>query len=174
MERTVHVFNVESTSQILKMKSISERVSQLTLRDLAVVVLCAILVYLLRAKDSYLLKPHWRVVLKADNYQNGKYPLTDEHLPLPIITDIESDGVNEVIIITNDLSLGILGVPNKNHTQEEGVLPEMIVRRKVKLPCNYTHGRNRSWPVAMATGYFVPYQGMVQIRKQVILTYIQK
>ncbi|CAH1779441.1 unnamed protein product [Owenia fusiformis] len=147
----------------IEIVSLKDRLTHITIKDLAVVLLCAISVYLVRVRDSYSLKPMWR----HDFIDQKKLTNEDDiKLPSPIITDIESDGVNEVIFITNDLKLMMLAQPRPT---ESIVLPHMDVKFETVLPVNASKGGKTSHPVAMTTGYLEPYQEMGQIRKQVIV-----
>ncbi len=86
--------------------------------------------------------------------------------PVPIVTDMDSDGINEVVMVTKDGQLEILRVPMEmpdNH----GFLPELQVVNKTQLPLETEEDGKKSLPVAMDTGYLDEYMAMVQVRKQV-------
>ena len=43
-------------------------------------------------------------------YDNGLFPQDHERLPLPIITDLDGDGVNEVVVVTHTPAVAILEI----------------------------------------------------------------
>ncbi len=96
---------------------------------------------------------------------NRIFPNLDELLPKPIITDIESDGVSEVVMVTPDLQIEILALPQDS---DPGILPHLEVKHSTPLPINTQQEDGRtSMPIAMDTGYLTKYESMVQVRKQV-------
>lgn len=141
-------------------------------------LLCSVVAYLFRANVSYELKPVWRKRLEYRDFINGQFPTINDKLPPPIITDLESDGINEIVLITNDLKLSILALPDDDdddddhHDNEDNSLPHVTVKDRVQLP--FTQGKRKSWPVVMTTGYTVPYLSMLQVRKQVGHIYLPK
>ena len=144
----------------IKMESVRTRFSTLSVNHVLFVCLCAVVVYLFRAGDTYYLKPVWRKRVESHQFANGEYPTEKDQLPPPIVTDLESDGVNEVVLITNDMKLTILALPDSD-PQNEAILPHVIVKHKVTLPLVDAR------PVIMKTGFTVPLQSMVQMRSQV-------
>ncbi|XP_052819097.1 uncharacterized protein LOC128244968 [Mya arenaria] len=135
------------------------------------VLLCAVIGYLLRSHDSYELRPVWRKRAEYHHFQNKKYPMKDEQLPVPIITDLDSDGINEIILITNDLKLSVMTLPDPVKDEEDKTLPHVVVKHKVVLPQAADGGQDKpsGWPVSMVTGFTVPYQSMLQVRQQSIV-----
>lgn len=131
------------------------------------IVICAIIAYVFRASDSYMLKPVWRKRVEQHYYANRQYPTLEDRLPSPIITDLEGDGVNEIILISNDYKLTSLALPDKKEDEDDKTLPHVIVKNKVQLPLVTREDGGSSRPVVMATGFTTQYQSMVQIRKQV-------
>lgn len=130
-------------------------------------LLCSVVAYLFRANVSYEIKPVWRKRLENRDFINGQYPTIDDKLPPPIITDLESDGINEIVLITNDLKLSVLALPDdEQQDNPDDSLPHVSVKDRVQL-LPLKHGKRKSWPIVMTTGYTVPYLSMVQVRKQV-------
>ena len=80
-----------------------------------------------------------------------RYPFHDEILPLPVITDLDSDGLNEIVLITNGLHLEVLGY----QTAVSGsLLPDLVVHNYIKLPSTVDKVTERIYrPIALATGY---------------------
>ena len=147
------------------MKPFVDRLQSLTLQDIALVILCALTIYLLRGRDTHLALPQWRHELNTQNYANHKYPSQSEHLPNPIITDFESDGKNEIVLITSDHQLQVLVLPGRG---PDISLPLLQLKNSTQLPVG-REGQQAAYPVAMESGFLDAYQGMVQIRKQVSL-----
>ncbi|XP_046553197.1 uncharacterized protein LOC124262710 isoform X1 [Haliotis rubra] len=150
------------------MESVKSRFRKLSLNHVCFVGLCAVIVYLFRAGDTYYLKPVWRKRVESQQFANGAYPTDEDRLPPPVITDLESDGVNEIVLITNDMKLTILALPEMQN-KDEGTLPHVIVKHKVTLPLLNAKGDVVSRPIVMRTGFTEPYQSMVQVRSQVIV-----
>ena len=150
---------------------VSPKFKELSWNHVILLLLCAVIGYLLRAHDSYELRPVWRKRAEYHHFENKKYPRRDEQLPAPIVTDLDSDGVNEIILITNDLKLSVMTLPDSGQQDEEDrTLPHVVVKHKVVLPQamnNTGQGQPFGWPVVMVTGFTIPYLSMMQIRKQV-------
>ena len=72
-------------------EAISSKVSSIKVQDVALVVLCALVIYLFRVRDAHLISPQWRYQF---NQSDAAHHVN--RLPRPIITDLESDGVSEV------------------------------------------------------------------------------
>ena len=60
--------------------------------------------------------------------------------------------------------LNVLVLPEQGTDEDDQTLPHVVVKQKAVLPINvYEISR----PVAMETGFIIPYSSMMQIRKQV-------
>jgi len=136
-----------------------------------ILLLCAVIGYLLRSHDTYELRPVWRKRAEYHHFQNQKYPTKSEQLPAPVITDLDSDGVNEIILITNDLKLSVMTLPDPVKDEEDKTLPHVLVKHKVILPqaAGGGQGQPSGWPVVMVTGFTQPYLSMIQVRQQVCI-----
>lgn len=133
-------------------------------------LLCAVIGYLLRSHDTYQLRPVWRKRAEYHHFLNKKYPTKSEQLPTPVITDLDSDGINDIVLITNDLKLSVMMLPDAVKPDDEDMtLPHVVVKHKVVLPqaTNGSQEQPSGWPVSMVTGFTVPYMSMMQIRQQV-------
>lgn len=135
------------------------------MREVCYVCLCIIIFYLFRVKDSYYLIPTWRKRSEAYYFENGKFPTPEEAVPKPIVTDLESDGINEVVMVTFDGKLSVLALPEQRETAD-GSLPHVIVKHEVELQLKRP-GEHIAKPVVLEAGYTSPYLSMLQIRKQV-------
>lgn len=149
------------------MESVKGIVKRVSLREACYVCLCVIIFYLFRARDTYYLIPTWRKRSQPHYYNNGKFPTADEYLPTPVVTDLESDGLNEVVMVTVDGRLSILVLPDKQK-MEDGSLPHIVVKNDVEVPLMRSDG-GIARPIVLEAGFTVPYQSMLQVRKQVII-----
>lgn len=147
------------------MEFVKDIVKRVSLRSVCYICLCLTLFYLFRARDTYYLIPTWRKRSPSQFYNNGKYPTVEEYLPAPVVTDLESDGVNEVVMVTVDGRLCVLALPEQQ-TNVDGTLPHVVVKNNVLLHLVRDSG-HIARPVVLETGFTNPYLSMVQIRKQV-------
>lgn len=77
-------------------------------RDVAVLLLISISIYLSYLDSpglTYSIDPAWFIDQKSDETIPSSH--VDYNILRPIVTDLEGDGVNEVIMITNDLKLKV-------------------------------------------------------------------
>ncbi|KAJ8302911.1 hypothetical protein KUTeg_019307, partial [Tegillarca granosa] len=141
------------------MDIIWQKVKSFNSHHFVFLILCSIIAYLFRASDTYTLNPVWRKKIDPPAYGKERdiYYTTPEYVfPSPIITDLEGDGVNEILLITSDFKLNILALPDAaNKDPEDKTLPHVVVKEKIKLPIDIgQHGRS-SQPVAMETGFTI-------------------
>ncbi|KAL8574521.1 hypothetical protein ACOMHN_005898 [Nucella lapillus] len=149
------------------MESLKELIRRISLREVSYFCLCVIIVYLFHAKDSYYLVPTWRKRSEFHFFENNKFPTPDESLPSPVVTDLESDGINEVVMVTKDGRLSILALPEQQK-MDDGSLPHVVVKHDVELQLGRP-GNREARVVVLETGFTTPYLSMVQIRKQIIV-----
>lgn len=148
-----------------------------TKEHLILILLCVVIGYLLRSHDTYELRPVWRKRAEFHHFENKKYPIKSEQLPPPLITDLDGDGINEIISITNDLKLSVMTLPDPvSKDEEDRTLPHVAVKHKVTLPHGDPHTGQQSsgWPVVMVSGFTIPYLSMMQIRHQVVVIVTDK
>jgi hypothetical protein len=119
-------------------------------RDCVLMVICALFVYLLRAKERFDLQPVWRQHINTERaYANGRFASPQERLPAPIITDLDDDGREEIIIVSGDFELQICSVPQPGTVNIAGLrLPELSDCNSVEMVLDNSHR-----PVAVETGY---------------------
>lgn len=157
--------------------SILNKIRSPSKNHFALLLLCAVIGYLMRSHDTYELRPVWRKRAEYHHFQNKKFPTKAEQLPAPVITDIDSDGINDIILVTNDLKLSVMVLPDPvKQDDEDKTLPHVVVKHKVTLPqaTNGSQDQPSGWPVVMVTGFTVPYMSMIQIRQQVNVLYKTK
>ncbi|XP_022108707.1 uncharacterized protein LOC110988983 [Acanthaster planci] len=149
------------------MGELSSRITKfITVREVSLLVLCCVATYLFRIRRSFGLSAAWRIEANQSRYENGQYAQIWEILPSPVIADVESDGVNELLLATSEPHLQLLKIPSQS--QSSGVLPYMHLQKDVTLVTGDAAQSNRQ-PKALATGYLEIYQSMLQIRMQVIV-----
>jgi len=104
------------------------------------------------------------------SYRNGHYPVSQEKLPRPLVTDVDGDSRNEIVFVTEDFTIGIVDTIFPTNTTIFGSgLPNSSSKLKAQaslLPSVRVHAGRR--PVALASGYLIAYQ-KGQSRQQVIV-----
>ncbi|XP_076449681.1 uncharacterized protein LOC143286041 [Babylonia areolata] len=149
------------------MESLTNVLRRISGREVCYFCLCVIIFYLFRVKDSFYLVPTWRKRSESHSFENNKFPTPEERLPTPIITDLESDGINEVVMVTMDGRLSVLAVPEQQKLAD-GSLPHVVVKHEVELSLSRP-GNRMARVVVLETGFTTPYLAMVQVRKQIIV-----
>ena len=147
------------------MPSLLNLLSYVRMQGVCYVTLCMVIFYLFRAKDSYHLSPVWRRRTEFQVFNNGMFPDHDEGVPSPIVTDLEYDGVKEVVMVSSDGKLSILALPHW-HTLD-GSLPHIVIKHEVDLPLKRLHG-GTARPVVLETGFHTPYLSTMENRTQVL------
>ena len=61
---------------------------------LFVFLACSLAAGLLRTRDTVVVEQAWREKIDVSLYRSGRFPLEDEKLPPPIVTDLDSDGIS--------------------------------------------------------------------------------
>ncbi|KAM9966498.1 hypothetical protein ACTFIR_006716 [Dictyostelium discoideum] len=84
---------------------------------LLLVSILVVFISLYRQKD-YKLNLLLEIPIDTNNYENSHYPKINEFLPLPIITDLNGDGFNEIIYVTNDFKIRILDTITPNNIEK--------------------------------------------------------
>jgi hypothetical protein len=129
-------------------------------RDVAVLFACAVAVLLtLQGRGEIKARVEWVEEIDVTQFSNEHFPQAHERLPRPIITDLDGDGLNEVIVATREPGLRILSVPRPPSSAARGdpVMPRL--RRKATLLGAVRVAKGRH-PVALATGYLDAYGTM--------------
>lgn len=137
----------------------STLLTKFKVHDLILVIVCAVFVYLLRARESFSLQPSWRKAFDQQVYANGKFPSKHEHILRPIITDVDGDDSMELVLVTNEQELQIGSVPALNSSERR--LPDLVIRYSTSLPAEGN-------PIAMETGYLTPVHSDRLRRPQVL------
>jgi hypothetical protein len=73
---------------------------------------------------NYQLSPMWYLNLKGRHLESSIHQF---HVD-PVITDLDGDGMNEIVVITNEMELAILSVDSTNI---ESFQPEALARTKI-------------------------------------------
>ena len=99
-------------------------------------------------------------------YDNEKYLSKTEHLLPPIVTDLENDGVNEIVLLSVDKQLQVLVLPN--NTGPVGMrLPQLSVKWSVLLETTEPEDGRENRPVALEVGFIEELKEERQNRTQV-------
>ena len=88
-----------------------------------------------------------------------------EVTPVPVVTDLDSDGISEIVMVTKDGTLKTLRAPTHDSTGTQ--LPELTVVNATRLPLDPDEDGMTSFPVVLEAGFIAEYQSMMQVRKQV-------
>jgi len=135
---------------------LSALVNSIRVRDCVLVVVCALAIYLLRARDNFELHPSWRSYVDYRTvYANGRYPSKNERLPRPIVTDLDGDGNMEVVLVTGSLELQVCALPQQDSQVSGRQLPNLVVLESVELVIS-TDGTDIHRPVVLDAGYILP------------------
>ena len=149
--------------------------ASLRFKDCLLVSLCLLFTYLLRIRDSVTFDPAFEIPVDVSLYPNGKYFESHRALPKPIVTDLEGDRRNEIVVIDNDFKIKIFHLEDEEaksemrgketRKMEKGDSEEtsntgdcydqlrvVMPRVENQLPQHYAETGTASHPVAMATG----------------------
>ena len=109
------------------------------------------------------------ISLRNYHYRNKDTTQANQQVstPVPAVTDMDSDGIGEVVMVTKDGRLKTMRVPVTDG-DETNQLPELSVVNETQLPLEMDEDGLMSYPVAIETGFISEYLSMVQVRKQVM------
>ena len=109
------------------------------------------------------------ICLRNYHYRNKDTTQANQQVstPVPAVTDMDSDGISEVVMVTKDGRLKTMRVPVTDG-DETNQLPELSVVNETQLPLEMDEDGLMSYPVAIETGFISEYLSMVQVRKQVM------
>jgi len=142
-------------------------INNIRVRDCVLVVVCALAIYLLRARQQFELHPSWRSYVDYRTvYDNGRYPRKSERLPRPIVTDLDGDGNTEIVLVTGSLELQVCTPPQHDSQASARQLPNLVVLESVELVIS-RDGTDTHRPVVIDTGYILPAVSEHQQRTQV-------
>jgi len=118
------------------------------------------------------MKKAWIFPIDSSLYANQQFPSDNEKMPPPVVTDLDGDGVNEVVMVTLDGKLLVLEAPSfpTDWTPAAGTR-EQVSNFAVKLEASLLPSikvRVGREAVALSTGYLDPYTEK-EMRKQVVV-----
>ncbi len=130
-------------------------------RDVILVAVVAITSYLCLSGGGlqYSLEPCWYLFDSSVDTREFKSTL-------PIVTDLDGDGGNEVVMITKNLQLQILSATAPNGDYSSIYTPQVLHTNR--LTSSTLNVQNGQIPVALQTGYISPYSDTKE-RSQVIV-----
>ncbi|KAL9974789.1 hypothetical protein ACROYT_G011872 [Oculina patagonica] len=120
-------------------------ITKVRAQDIVVVAAVFVAVFLFRAPNVWELKPSWQL----DTISEIKHEAGRNRLPLPIITDLDSDGINELIIATEDSRLKVLMLPPQEEHDLSSTLPHLHLKAEVVLEGSSS---KPAFPVALGAG----------------------
>jgi hypothetical protein len=130
-------------------------------QDLVILIICAVAIIIVLRQEGNLKFYHaWVIPIDSRLFRNGHAPASSERLPRPIITDLDGDGVNEIIITTREPSLKIYHYDNAAPFIDDwnSAVPEDSLNLVSEVALLSSHRvRAGRYPVALATGYLDPY-----------------
>lgn len=131
-------------------------------RDFLLLCIVAVAIWttLNNAGISYSLEPSW--YLDQRKYTSPSSS-SSSSIP-PIVTDLDGDGRQEIVLITRDMQLKVISAEAPNNDHSEIYIPEELYSARLSA-LNVQKGKK---PVAMKTGYVSPYDS-VKERTQVIV-----
>eukprot|EP00823_Brevimastigomonas_motovehiculus_P006167 TRINITY_DN4981_c0_g1_i1.p1 TRINITY_DN4981_c0_g1~~TRINITY_DN4981_c0_g1_i1.p1 ORF type:complete len:882 (-),score=169.57 TRINITY_DN4981_c0_g1_i1:218-2863(-) len=137
----------------------------LHLRDLSLLILaCSAVLLSLYQEGDYTFQLSWFHgidLVPGSSYRNFHAPDPSEKSPQPLITDLEGDGHNEIILATREPKLKIFDAVNTGGNEQ------LVLRKEVSLLAT-TMVKTGRQPIALATGYIEPYNPL-KSRAQVIV-----
>ncbi|KAF2074247.1 hypothetical protein CYY_004457 [Polysphondylium violaceum] len=122
-------------------------------RDSGLLVISIVVILLsLYNQNDFKANNGFTIPIDTNNYENSHYPQFFEQLPQPIITDIDGDGKNEIIYVTNDYKIKILNSIDNFNLEQTPNSPRHEASLKTKVGVSI--GRR---PIALKTGYTKPF-----------------
>ncbi|XP_031555999.1 uncharacterized protein LOC116292784 [Actinia tenebrosa] len=119
--------------------------SRIRPQDVAVVIGFLAAIFIFRAPDVYELKPVWRLdIEKTTGSEHNNI------LPLPIIVDLDSDGINELVVATQDGRIRVMTFPTKDFGGD--LLPHLHIKVETSIKLDNVTSDYHPIPVTMATG----------------------
>lgn len=122
-------------------------VTKIRAQDVVVVAAVLVALFLFRAPNVWELKPSWQL----DDILHSDHHTTRNKLPLPIISDLDSDGINELIIVTDDARLKVMMLPPQEEHDLSSTLPHLHMKAEVVLETT-SNSSKPGFPVALGTG----------------------
>lgn len=123
-----------------------------------IALLCTVfLTVLISLYDSTLfsLELSWSKPIDSNSYKNGHFPHESEKLPPPVISDVDGDGKNEVVIVSEEYKIYVFH-GNGSVKFEASILPTVKI----------TTGRK---PVALASGYLTKTKDGVSPQQSIVV-----
>ena len=138
------------------MERVKKLIFEIRVQDVTLGLLSCLCVYLLRFRQTFSLQPTWHIDINTASV---------DHILPPLVTDLDSDGVNEVIIITERMQLHVLVMPQISE-EKQATLPQPFVKYATQLDNRNHKNGEPSRPIAVEAGFNEMINGS-RIRSQV-------
>nr|ATG70691.1 FG-GAP repeat-containing protein [Hesperocyparis arizonica]ATG70692.1 FG-GAP repeat-containing protein [Hesperocyparis bakeri] len=131
-------------------------------RDLGILMLAAIAIFFcLQNEGDFSFREAWFHLTEEYPFKNEA-----EHLPSPLITDLNGDGRSEILVATHDAKIQVLE-PHVG-SADEGFSEARLIAEVSLLPERVRIAAGRR-PVAMSTGFIDSVYKQGEIRKQILV-----
>ena len=147
-------------------------------RDLGMLLICGIAVLISFQRDpgdGFRVRRAWSLPLDSALYADSSNPQPHEKLPPPLITDIDGDGRNDVVVVTKEPSVKMLSKPPLMHrTGKKGEFLPTGAEHEATLLSSIVRLSTGRQPAALASGYIDPVPSdPVTLRRQVVVVVTQ-
>ena len=142
----------------VSVERLKAQVLLIRVQDITLGILCCLGIYLLRFRETYRLHPTWHIDIDTAAFANHKYRSGEERLLAPLVTDLDSDGINEVVLITTRMQLQVLVVPQLAQ-EKMSRLPQPVIKQAAMLGNQQHPDGKPSYPVAIETGFLEQING---------------
>eukprot|EP01102_Stenamoeba_stenopodia_P018602 TRINITY_DN6850_c0_g1_i1.p1 TRINITY_DN6850_c0_g1~~TRINITY_DN6850_c0_g1_i1.p1 ORF type:complete len:673 (-),score=149.28 TRINITY_DN6850_c0_g1_i1:1307-3325(-) len=94
----------------------------------------------------------WAVPIDVRKFENGRFPTAEEMLALPVVTDLDGDGQNEVIVASTDNRITVYNGGQVTSTINFLLLPEPVIKSEASTVSTVGVSKGKR-PIAMASGW---------------------
>ena len=147
-------------------------------RDLLVLLACGVGIFISFQRDpgdGFRLRRSWSFPLDQALYKDGTDPQPHEKLPPPLVTDIDGDGQMDVVLVTKEPSVKLLGKAGlRFSTGKKGDFRPASPTHEATLLSSIVRLSTGRQPAALASGYIdPPPKDPITLRRQVVVVVTQ-
>ena len=147
-------------------------------RDLLVLLACGVGIFISFQRDpgdGFRLRRSWSFPLDQALYKDGTDPQPHEKLPPPLVTDIDGDGQMDVVLVTKEPSVKLLGKAGLRYsTGKKGDFRAASPTHEATLLSSIVRLSTGRQPAALASGYIdPPPKDPITLRRQVVVVVTQ-